>query len=304
MVVLGNPRTQCSWPSSVCSGWETGRDTGFGCVASCVPSPLCDSFFFCALVLLMSGWQEVVTRRMRKNERRAIGQQVMRLPEWQCAACSTQSFLNKHSCRQAMWEGQGPQQRSVHQRRGSGGTMTELRPRQPSISTPGSTVGCADAGPQRIGDGASKASECHSGGPPRKLHHDFARAGEAGGGGNEESSTAGTDGPGKSSLQKGPRGRREGFGESRQSPEYFCCSTGGGLTGPDRPREPDAGILHASIGTSTGKRKPFQTLDALTGAVESLWIPEAGQPPEHLVRLIQESRAVMQASSVLSTREG
>ena len=46
----------------------------------------------------------------------------------------------------------------------------------------------------------------------------------------------------------------------------------------------------------------FKTLDSLTGAVERLWSPDAGQPPEHLVRLIQESRALVQASSVVFTQ--
>ena len=48
----------------------------------------------------------------------------------------------------------------------------------------------------------------------------------------------------------------------------------------------------------------FKTLDALTGAVERLWNPDARLPLEHLVRLIQESNALVQASSVLSTQAG
>ena len=47
----------------------------------------------------------------------------------------------------------------------------------------------------------------------------------------------------------------------------------------------------------------FKTLGALTGAVESLWNPDAGQPLEHLVSLIQESRALVRASSVLFSQE-
>ena len=42
----------------------------------------------------------------------------------------------------------------------------------------------------------------------------------------------------------------------------------------------------------------------LTGINENLWNPDAGQPPEHLIHAIQESRQILQTSSVLTSREG
>ena len=47
-----------------------------------------------------------------------------------------------------------------------------------------------------------------------------------------------------------------------------------------------------------------RTLKALTGIIENLWNPDAGQPPEHLIQAIQESRQLLQTSSVLMSQEG
>ena len=41
----------------------------------------------------------------------------------------------------------------------------------------------------------------------------------------------------------------------------------------------------------------------MTGIIENLWNPDAGQPPEHLIHAIQESRRILQTSSVLASRE-
>ena len=46
-----------------------------------------------------------------------------------------------------------------------------------------------------------------------------------------------------------------------------------------------------------------KSLEALTG-LENLWNPVAGPPPEQLVQAIQESRAILQTSSVLLSQEG
>ena len=47
-----------------------------------------------------------------------------------------------------------------------------------------------------------------------------------------------------------------------------------------------------------------KSLEALTGLVENFSNPVAGPPPEQLVQAIQESRAILQTSSVLLSREG
>ena len=47
-----------------------------------------------------------------------------------------------------------------------------------------------------------------------------------------------------------------------------------------------------------------RTLEALTGIIENLWNPDAGQPPEHLTHAIQESRQILQTSSVIMSQEG
>ena len=41
-----------------------------------------------------------------------------------------------------------------------------------------------------------------------------------------------------------------------------------------------------------------KTLEALKGIIENLWNPDAGQPPENLIHAIQESRQILQNSSV------
>ena len=47
-----------------------------------------------------------------------------------------------------------------------------------------------------------------------------------------------------------------------------------------------------------------KTLEALTGIIENLWNPGAGQPPDQLIHAIQESRAILQTSSVIMSQEG
>ena len=72
------------------------------CQLRAIPSVSFLSFLFLRISRFVSGWQEVVNRRQRKNEKRAKGQQAMAgmcQPERQCGACLTHSFLNKHSSR-------------------------------------------------------------------------------------------------------------------------------------------------------------------------------------------------------------
>ena len=45
-----------------------------------------------------------------------------------------------------------------------------------------------------------------------------------------------------------------------------------------------------------------KTLEALTGIIEDLWNPDAGQPP--VIHAIQESRQILQTCSVLVSQEG
>ena len=46
-----------------------------------------------------------------------------------------------------------------------------------------------------------------------------------------------------------------------------------------------------------------KTLEALTGIIENMWNPDAGQPPDHLIHAIQESRAMLQTCSVMLSRK-
>ena len=51
---------------------------------------------------LMSKWIEVMSRRQRRYEKKSQGwraQSGLRAPEWLCAACKTQSFLSRDTCR-------------------------------------------------------------------------------------------------------------------------------------------------------------------------------------------------------------
>ena len=47
-----------------------------------------------------------------------------------------------------------------------------------------------------------------------------------------------------------------------------------------------------------------KTLEALTGIIEKLWNPDAGQAPENLIHAIQESRQLLYTSSVILSQEG
>ena len=46
------------------------------------------------------------------------------------------------------------------------------------------------------------------------------------------------------------------------------------------------------------------SLEALTGIIENLLNTDLGPPPENLVHAIQESRQVLQTSSVILSQEG
>ena len=79
-------------------------------------------------------------------------------------------------------------------------------------------------------------------------------------------------------------------------------STGGGHTCPDLENLMKESPMPVLAGPQVSASL-FKTLGALKEAVESLWNPDAGQPLEHLVSLIQESRALVRASSVLFSQE-
>ena len=71
---------------------DRNRDRGFGCIASCVPSSLrCKPLSKFLLHVLMSQWCEVTRQQRRHTD--------LRVPEWQCAACKTRSFLSRDTCR-------------------------------------------------------------------------------------------------------------------------------------------------------------------------------------------------------------
>ena len=129
------------------------------------------------------------------------------------------AFFSQQTLLPALRQCKRPRHGQVHQRMGPSGTLAEGGRTNPLSPLRGSAGECAEGGPQCVGDGASEAAECHSGGLPRELHHDFARAGEAGGGGNEASSTAGTEtGPGKGSLQNAPSRQARGHWRTLAKP--------------------------------------------------------------------------------------
>ena len=82
---------------------DRDRDRGFGCIASCVPTLLCCMPLSKLLLhVLMSVWSDVKSRRQRRYERKSQGwraQSGLHVPEWQCAACKTQSFFSREACR-------------------------------------------------------------------------------------------------------------------------------------------------------------------------------------------------------------
>ena len=47
-----------------------------------------------------------------------------------------------------------------------------------------------------------------------------------------------------------------------------------------------------------------KSLEALTGIMENLWNPDAGPPPDNPTHAIQESRQILQTSSVILSQEG
>ena len=78
----------------------------------------------------------------------------------------------------------------------------------------------------------------------------------------------------------------------------------GGDTGSNGPGQVCAGSPVASNASSTSQRERVQNLGSPDGNYRNMWNPDAGQPPEHLMHAIQESRAILQTSPVILSQEG
>ena len=94
------------------------------------------------------------------------------------------------------------------------------------------------------------------------------------------------------------------LGERAEGPREFRTSEAGGDTNPYRHAQTPAGILFTSNANSTSQCGPGQIFGGFDRASRKLVEPSGRTTTEQLVQAIQESRAILQTSSVLLSQEG
>ena len=237
---------------------ERDRDRGFGCIASCVPSPLCCKPLSKLLLhVLMSEWSEVASRPQRRCEIKSHGwkaQSELRALEWQCTACKTQSFLSRWTCRgcskqrdtkQDEFFFEWSQSVSWSQQSGCGESLGQ--------QTEGTGPSSCD-GQTTTGSGQSR-------GDARSVPSHLGERGATAGDGHETSPALGTEnGRSEGPISSRCRFRREGDASAAEGTGEFRASEAGGDASPDRPGPAHAGSPTASDASSTSQREPGQNL--------------------------------------------
>ena len=255
----------------------------------------------------MFEWPEVANRRLHRHERNARGGQAMaglRQPDWQCTKCYTRSFLSKSACR-------------------SCGKMKELQKDSyvdekgliahwPSQSGDAMTSGVA-ALPTSIAKGLAQALA--------QSRHQLAQAKEMGMLEacirvleckllKEEAEMKQAQPLGQKMDQARARFRR--VVEAGEKAQAAMLNAQTNFEHAQQEVIQAHSDLHKLLQEAPLPAMPtpqvnaglVKSLEALTGLVENLWNPVAGPPPDQLVQAIQESRAILQTSSVLLSQEG
>ena len=239
----------------------------------------------------MSEWQDV-THRMRRHEKHANGRQAKsgaRLPVWQCSMCQTRPFISRNP-----WRTCGKNKEMQKDLCMNEWTQPAPWPQGGGDSPAGPSASGRQAarGGKGPGDCAPAASWCDSWRMPPRFWR------------SEESPAAGTENrPSEGEVQERCRignaldtlqKAQEAFGHAQQEAVQAQMDLENLMQETTMPVLADPQVYAGLV----------KTLDTLTEAFECLWNPDVGQPPEHLVRLIQESKALMQAPSALLTHEG
>ena len=142
-------------------------------------------------------------------------------------------------------------------------------------------------------------------GDARRVHPHLGEQGARGGDSGEASSALETeDGPGTGQVSSGSRIGRECDGSAAERAREFRASTAVGDTGPNGPGQACAGSPLPVMPVPQVNVCLVKTLKALTGIIENMWDPDAGQPPDHLIEATQDSRAILQTSSAILSQEG
>ena len=203
------------------------------CHLLCVAS-LCRNLLFREL---MSEWNDVMSRRQRRYERKFHGwkaQSGLRAPEWQCAARKTWSSLSRgHMPR--LQQAEGHETGRVLQRVGTlcGVAAAEWIPlwkfwrgdslrQQTEGTSPGSYAGQTTTGTSQNISAA------------RSMPSHLGERGATAGDGHETSPALGTeDGPSARPISSRCRTWREGDASDAEGPGQFRASAAGGDASPD-----------------------------------------------------------------------
>ena len=257
----------------------------------------------------MSGWNDAMSRRQRRYERKSHGwkaQSGLRAPEWQCAACRTRSFLSRDTCRGCSKQRDMKQDEYINE-----WSQSVAYPQQggcPSRNSSGEAAhpGNKPKGPaQALALARQQLEQARASALPeacfRTLENEVQQ---------QKTAMKQAQPLGQKMDQARARFRRaveseekamqalqkaqKNFEEAQQ--EVMQAKTDLDLLVQEAPLSV---MPVPQVNVSL-----VRTLEALTGIIENLWTADAGQPPEHLTHAIQESRQILQTSSAIMSQEG
>ena len=164
--------------------------------------------------------------------------------------------------------------------------------------------GRSSAGTRREATSTSASGRSSSGtgkgsGVAIRMYSHLGKQGAARGGGDETSSALGPEnGPSTGQISSGTRIRRQSGRENFEQAQQVVIQARMDL---------DKLMQEAPLPVMPVPRVSVSlvnTLEALTGIIENMWNPDAGQAVDNLIHAIQESRAILQTSSVILSQEG
>ena len=257
-------------------------------IRSVLPLLRCISFHS----FLMSERKEVVNRRLHSHEKQSRRRQAVagqRQPEWQCAKCYTRNFLSKNACGECGKARELQKDSYVDER----GLITPWPRQSGSGMTSGAAARRASTpkGPAKVlVQTRQQLAQAREHGQPedciRILECKVTK---------EETEMRQAQPMGQRMDQARARFRRAVDADEKAREAMQAQSDLHKL------------MLEAPLLVMPAPQVNMnlvKSLEALAGLVENTWNPEAGPPPDQLIRAIQESRATPQASSAILAQEG
>ena len=270
---------------------HTQRHTqrGFGCIASCVSSPLC---CFCSVALVFTRFD---VRMVRSDTSAATSRQ--EVPGMACAVWTARSSVAVRGMQDAVapqkghvpmvQQAEGREARRVHQR-----VVPDCGLAQQGGGSSGAPAHTAKA---EKGQPSSLHKRMHWRCPRIRVQHEEIAMKQAQPLGHKMDQAR----PDLVKLSSRAR-RRWKHCKKRRRPSSKRNRKWWRLKRTWTSAH--AGSPVASDASSTTQRKLGQ--NAGKAIIEKMWNSDAGQPPDHLIQATQESRAILQTSSLILCQEG